>query len=107
MSPTWRRRRAGRSPARTIGLTRSKPCLSWAAGSRAAWAPTRPSPSDRGAADRFASENGGRVLAFAEVPRDYVLGAGIDTTSSVEETPTTLSAGHGSPHAGSTAGHAH
>ena len=63
--------------------------------------------SDRGAADRFASENGGRVLAFAEVPRDYVLGAGIDTTSSVEETPSTLSVGHGSPHAGSKAGHAH
>ena len=63
--------------------------------------------SDRAAANSFASENGGRVLAFAEVPRDYVLGAGTDTTSSVEETPSTLSAGHGSPHAGSKAGHAH
>ena len=61
--------------------------------------------SDRAAANSFASENGGRVLAFAEVPRDYVLGAGTDTTSSVEETPSTLSAGHGSPHTGSKTGH--
>ena len=28
----------------------------------------------REAADRFAGENGGRVVAFAEIPRDYVLG---------------------------------
>jgi copper chaperone NosL len=35
--------------------------------------------SDRGAADRFASENGGRVVTFGEVPRDYVLGAGETT----------------------------
>ena len=47
-SPTWRRRRAGRSPARTIGSTRSRPCSSWEAGSRAAWARTRPSPSPTG-----------------------------------------------------------
>ena len=32
--------------------------------------------STREAADRFAAENGGRVVAFADVPRDYVLGAG-------------------------------
>lgn len=31
--------------------------------------------SGRDAADRFASANGGRVVTFAEVPRDYVLGA--------------------------------
>ena len=30
--------------------------------------------SDRAAADRFAAEHGGRVLAFAQVPRDWVLG---------------------------------
>lgn len=29
--------------------------------------------SDRAAAERFAAENGGRVVAFAEVPHDYVL----------------------------------
>lgn len=29
--------------------------------------------SDRAAAERFVSENGGRVVAFAEVPHDYVL----------------------------------
>jgi copper chaperone NosL len=32
--------------------------------------------ADRAAAEKFATENGGRVVAFAEVPRDYVLGAG-------------------------------
>jgi copper chaperone NosL len=41
--------------------------------------------SDKGAAEKFASENGGRVMAFADVPKDYVLGATTETTSSVEE----------------------
>jgi copper chaperone NosL len=30
--------------------------------------------SDRGAAERFSAENGGKVVPFAEIPRDYVLG---------------------------------
>ncbi|WP_414475145.1 nitrous oxide reductase accessory protein NosL [Microvirga sp. M2] len=41
--------------------------------------------SDREVAEKFASENGGRVLAFADVPKDYVLGATAETTSSVDE----------------------
>lgn len=41
--------------------------------------------SDRSAAEKFATENGGRVMAFADVPKDYVLGASAETTSSVEE----------------------
>jgi copper chaperone NosL len=32
--------------------------------------------SDRPAADKFAGENGGHVLTFADVPQDYVLGTG-------------------------------
>jgi copper chaperone NosL len=40
--------------------------------------------SDKGAAERFASENGGRVMAFADVPKDYVLGATAESTGSVE-----------------------
>ena len=32
--------------------------------------------STREAADKFAAEHGGRVVAFDEVPRDYVLGSG-------------------------------
>jgi copper chaperone NosL len=32
--------------------------------------------SDRGAAEKFVSENGGRVVTFADMPRDYVLGSG-------------------------------
>lgn len=34
--------------------------------------------SDRSAAERFASENGGRIVTFDQVPRDYVLAAGGD-----------------------------
>ena len=30
--------------------------------------------SDKSAAEKFAAENGGRVVAFADVPKDYVLG---------------------------------
>jgi copper chaperone NosL len=32
--------------------------------------------SDRAVAERFAAEHGGRVLAFAEIPRDWALGGG-------------------------------
>lgn len=41
--------------------------------------------SDKTAAEKFATENGGRVMAFADVPKDYVLGATAETTSSVED----------------------
>jgi copper chaperone NosL len=52
--------------------------------------------SDSAAAERFAKENGGRVVRFAEVPHDYVLGPS-ETTSAT-------------PHAGEghqAQGHAH
>lgn len=32
--------------------------------------------SDRAAAERFVAEHGGRIVGFAEVPRDYILGSG-------------------------------
>lgn len=32
--------------------------------------------SERAAAEKFVAENGGRIVAFADVPRDYVLGSG-------------------------------
>jgi copper chaperone NosL len=41
--------------------------------------------SDRSAAEKFAAENGGRIVAFAEVPKDYVLGATAEMTGAVEE----------------------
>lgn len=41
--------------------------------------------SDKAAAEKFAGENGGRVLTFDEVPRDYVLGAEAETTGSVPQ----------------------
>jgi copper chaperone NosL len=44
--------------------------------------------SDRVAAEKFALENGGRVVAFADVPRDYVLGSGAETAGTASETPT-------------------
>jgi len=58
--------------------------------------------SAKEAAEQFASENGGRVMAFADVPKDYVLGATAETTSSVEEGHE----GHGAPAAPKDA-HAH
>jgi copper chaperone NosL len=70
--------------------------------------------SDKAAAVRFASENGGRVVAFADVPKDYVLGDGSEATSSVEQGPRThdMQVGHGAhdgsaPAAAPQTGHAH
>jgi copper chaperone NosL len=40
--------------------------------------------SEKPAAEKFAAENGGRVVAFADVPRDYVLGTG-ETASPAPE----------------------
>ena len=34
--------------------------------------------SDRAAAEKFVADNGGRIVTFADVPRDYVLAAGND-----------------------------
>lgn len=41
--------------------------------------------SDRSTADKFAMENGGRVVTFTEVPRDYVLGEGAETMNPAPE----------------------
>jgi copper chaperone NosL len=44
--------------------------------------------SERAAADKFAQINGGRVVSFAEVPSDYVLGSdtGTDNRGKASET---------------------
>jgi copper chaperone NosL len=42
--------------------------------------------SDKPAAEKFAAENGGRVVRFADMPSDYVLGEG-GTASAQTETP--------------------
>jgi copper chaperone NosL len=54
--------------------------------------------SEGAAAESFATENGGRVVRFAEVPRDYVLGTG-EATSAMPQTDS--SEGHPAQ------GHAH
>ena len=36
--------------------------------------------SEHAAAEKFASKNGGQIVTFAEVPREYVLGSGEQTT---------------------------
>lgn len=36
--------------------------------------------SDKSAAEKFVAENGGRIVAFSDVPRDYVLGSSDDKT---------------------------
>lgn len=43
--------------------------------------------SDKAAAERFAAENGGKVVAFSDVPKDYVLGATAEMTGAVGENP--------------------
>lgn len=52
--------------------------------------------SDKAAAEKFAAEHGGRVVAFAEVPKDYVLGGTAELTGSV---------GHGAEADGAQEGH--
>lgn len=42
--------------------------------------------SDRGAAEKFALQNGGRIVAFADVPRDYILGSGDEKANSDDST---------------------
>lgn len=61
--------------------------------------------SNRAAAERFAAANGGRLVAFSEVPRDYVLGGGAEATGSVQGED----AQHHDGHAAAThkGGHAH
>lgn len=48
--------------------------------------------SSQSAAEKFVAGNGGRIVGFAEVPRDYVLGSGGDKTVAVPEAGTTGSA---------------
>ena len=41
--------------------------------------------SDHATAEKFVSENGGRIVSFAEVPREYVLGSGERTNAAGHE----------------------
>ncbi len=41
--------------------------------------------SEEAAAEKFAADNGGHVMAFADVPKDYVLGASAEATGAVEK----------------------
>ena len=41
--------------------------------------------SDKAAAEKFATENGGRVVSFAEVPKDYILGGTAEPAEAAEE----------------------
>jgi copper chaperone NosL len=54
---------------------------------------------DRVAAERFVAEHGGRIVGFAEVPQDYILGSGADSSHVDPAAPPQLAEGR--------AGHAH
>jgi copper chaperone NosL len=41
--------------------------------------------SDRSAAEKFAADSGGRIVTFAEVPRDYILGSHDDNTGTLPD----------------------
>ena len=43
--------------------------------------------SDRSTAEKFVAENGGRVVAFTDVPKDYVLGGTAEVTGSAGPGP--------------------
>jgi copper chaperone NosL len=64
--------------------------------------------SDKAAAERFATENGGKVVAFSDVPKDYVLGATAEMTGAIEESsaPDGQQHDHAAP-AAAKDGHAH
>lgn len=57
--------------------------------------------SDRGAAERFATEHGGRLVTLADIPRDYVLGSG-EPAGAATAAPAPASSAADSP-----AGHGH
>jgi copper chaperone NosL len=42
--------------------------------------------SDQATAERFASEKGGRIVSFGNMPRDYILASGIPGTGALPET---------------------
>jgi copper chaperone NosL len=50
--------------------------------------------SERAAAETFATENGGRVVGFAEVPRDYILGSGDNQAPGTADGAATAAPGH-------------
>jgi len=58
-------------------------------------------------AERFASENGGRLAGFAEVPKDYVLGTGNESTSSISPEHGTAGQTHDHTHAATPSTHSH
>jgi copper chaperone NosL len=53
--------------------------------------------SDKSAAERFAAGNGGHVVTFAEVPKDYVLGGTAEMTGSAGHDATGQHHGHATP----------
>jgi copper chaperone NosL len=54
--------------------------------------------SDRAAAERFAKEKGGTVVAFADVPRDQILAAGLQAPATAEDPSAPAAHGaHGGP----------
>jgi copper chaperone NosL len=63
--------------------------------------------SDRAAAESFAKENGGRAVAFEDVPSEYVLGTTPDATSSVDHGSGDRSQHDSDAPSGPSAGHAH
>ena len=50
--------------------------------------------STRAAADEFASENGGEVVSFPEIPPDYVLGTSEDAAAAQGDAPLATGATH-------------
>lgn len=63
--------------------------------------------SDRSTAEKFVAENGGRVVAFADVPKDYVLGGTAEVTGSAGQAPDSADQHQGHAAPVTKDGHAH
>jgi copper chaperone NosL len=61
--------------------------------------------SDMQAAKRFAAENGGQVVSFGEMPRDYILNASAEPSAGDNHPPAGHPAGHDA--GGAKSGHHH
>ena len=63
--------------------------------------------SDRSVAEKFVAENGGRVVAFTDVPKDYVLGGTAEVTGSAGPGPDAADQHQGHAAPVTKDGHAH
>ena len=94
-SPTWARRRDWEHPGPDNWVEARRAWFVLGSNRRGGMGAEEAVPfSDRGAAERFAAEHGGRVLRMAELPRDWVLGDVGGAAEAATEPPPPQEQGH-------------